>query len=155
VFTYFDCHSFSPPPLPSDPVNRRLPQSAAATDALHRQRKELQCPENIGRKRGVLRRFRSQPDVCRMQDDILLLPVDISTWFTGSMLPSVLAVAGCSYMPQPFTAPTVIPRMKYFCTNGYRNTIGPMATTVMASLKLSDGLSITSRSSSEPAILCR
>lgn len=44
---------------------------------------------------------------------------------------------------QPLTAPTVIPEIKYFCTNGYRKMIGPVATTAVAIFNVLDGRSAT------------
>ena len=40
---------------------------------------------------------------------------------------------------QPFTAPTVRPLMKYFCTKGYRRMMGPVASMALAILTVSVG----------------
>ena len=43
---------------------------------------------------------------------------------------------------QPFTAPMVIPEIKYLCTKGYRKIIGPVATTAVAIFNVLLGRSV-------------
>ena len=40
---------------------------------------------------------------------------------------------------QPLTEPIVTPLTKYFCTNGYRRMIGPVAMQAMASFRVVEG----------------